>query len=254
MKIIKAMALWLALSLTWSLVQARPLEAIRRSGTLVIATEGQFAPFNYFQGSQLTGFEVDLADAVAHQMGLKVEWKTLSFDALLVGLSQDRWDLVIASHSVTPERAKAVTFTQPHYCSGAMLVSLNPKIRSIADLQGKVVAVQTGSVYLDALKKVPAIGEVKNYPKDTDARSALAAHRVDAWVTDKFVALDAIASHQPPGLQRGDLLFADHIAAAVALGNTGLADAYNQALNQLVKDGRYAALSNRYFKEDVRCK
>jgi hypothetical protein len=106
---------------------ARPLAAIQKAGKIVIATEGQYAPFNFFQGSKLAGFEVDVAEAMAAKMGLKVEWKALSFDALLTGLKQDRWDMVIASHGITEERSKAVTFTEPHYCSGGVIVAKDPR-------------------------------------------------------------------------------------------------------------------------------
>ena len=52
--------------------QARPIEQIRKAGTLVVATEGQFSPFNYFEGAKLSGFEIDIAEALAAKMGLKV--------------------------------------------------------------------------------------------------------------------------------------------------------------------------------------
>ena len=65
------------------LADARSIEDIRKDGKVIIATEGQFAPFNYFQGAKLAGFEIDVAEAVAAKMGLKIEWKALSFDALL---------------------------------------------------------------------------------------------------------------------------------------------------------------------------
>ena len=68
--------------------QARSFDEIKKDGKIIVATEGQFAPFNYFQGSKLTGFEVDVAEALVAKMGLKVEWKALSFDALLAGLRQ----------------------------------------------------------------------------------------------------------------------------------------------------------------------
>ena len=111
-------------------VQARTFDEIKSSGKIIIATEGAYPPFNYFQGSQLTGFEVDLGNAIAKKMGLQVEWKALSFDALLAGLRQDRWDVVIASFGITEERAKAVTFTQPHYCSGGVIVSRDGSIKN----------------------------------------------------------------------------------------------------------------------------
>ena len=233
--------------------QARTLEAIKKSGKLVVATEGQFAPFNYFQGTKLAGFEVEVAELVAKKMGVGIEWKAIGFDSLLVGLKQDRWDLVIASHGVTEERAKAVTFTLPHYCSGGVVVSLDPAIRAAKDLNGRAVSVQTGSSYLEQVNKLTSVKEVKNFPQDTDARSALVARRVDAWVTDKFVAKMAIDAHPSAGMKLGEFVFVERIAAAVAKGNDGLASAYNQALADAMKDGSYAALSRKYFNEDVRC-
>jgi len=232
----------------------RPLDAIKQSGKLVAATEGQFAPFNYFEGSKLTGFEVDLAELLAKKMSLSIEWKTVGFDALLTGLAQDRWDLVIASHGITEERAKAVLFMSPHYCSGGMIVSRDPAVKSAKDLAGKTIAVQTGTTYLENAKKVAGVKDVRNYPSDTDARSALVSGRVDAWVTDRFGAIEAARKNPQLKLHQGELIFTERIAAAAAKGNTALAKAWNEALAASMADGSYAALSKKYFGEDVRCK
>jgi polar amino acid transport system substrate-binding protein len=234
-------------------VSARTLDEIKSSGTIIMATEGAYPPFNYFQGSKLTGFEVELGEAVAKKMGLKVEWKSLSFDALLAGLRQDRWDLVIASFGITEERAKAVTFTAPHYCSGGVIVSRDGSVKTVADLAGKVVAAQTGTTYFENVKKVPGIKEVKNYPQDTDARAALQNGRVDAWVSDRFVAKTALESN-PAGMKMGDFLFVERIASAIKKGNSSLAQAYDKALAEVMADGTYKTLSEKYTKEDVRCK
>lgn len=234
-----------------SAASARPLDAIQQSGKLVAATEGAFTPFNYFHGPKLTGFEVELAEMLAKKMGLRIEWKTVGFDALLTGLAQDRWDLVIASHGITEERARAVTFMAPHYCSGGMIVSRDGNIRTARELAGKTVAVQTGTTYLEHVAKLGTA--VKNFPSDADARSALAAGRVDAWVTDRFTAIESARMNPALKLHLGDLLFTERIAAAAAKGNTGLAQAWNDALAASLADGSYAALSKKYFGEDVRC-
>jgi len=228
--VVTAVALCAALA-----VQARTLDEIKKDGKIIVATEGQFAPFNYFEGTKLTGFEVEVAELVVKKMGLKLEWKTLGFDALLTGLGQNRWDAVIASHGVTDERSKAVTFANPHYCSGGIIV------------------VQTGTSYLEQVKKVSGVKEVKNFPQDTDAQRALISKRVDAWVSDKFVAKEAAAKNAKAGFKLGDMLFIERIAPAMAKGNTGLADAWNKAFTEVLADGSYAAVSKKYFNEDVRC-
>ena len=246
-----ALGLMLASAVT---VQARSLDEVKKDGKINIATEGQFAPFNFFQGSKLSGFEIELAELVAKKMGVTIEWKALGFDALLAGLRQDRWDLVIASHGITEERAKAVTFAEPHYCSGGAIVSLDPAIHRVVDLTGKTVSVQTGTTYLDNVKKLSGVKEVKNFPQDTDARGALLTKRVDAWVTDKFVATIAISSNPNAGMKLGDFVFVERIAAAVAKGNSSLVQGYNKALAEVMTDGSYATLSKKYFNEDVRCR
>jgi polar amino acid transport system substrate-binding protein len=234
-------------------VQARSIQDIRKSGTIVIATEGKFAPFNFVDKGKLGGFEVDVADAVAARMGLKVEWKMMGFDGLLIGLQQDRWDMVIASHGVTEERARAVTFADPHYCTGGVIISKDGAIRTAKDLTGKVVAVQTGTTYYDAARKLP-VKDVKSFPQDNSARAALEAGHVDAWITDKFVGKAALAATPGTTLKQGDFIFTEKIAAAVSKGNTGLAAEIDKALAAILADGEYAAISKKWFNEDIRCR
>ncbi|MBB6098039.1 polar amino acid transport system substrate-binding protein [Deinobacterium chartae] len=246
-----ALLVCLALCATAS---ARPLEAIRSAGTIKIATEGAFPPFNYYEGKKLTGFEVELGNALAKELGLKVEWVTQPFDNLLIGLGQNRFDFVIASHGVTEERAKAVNFTNPHYCTGGVIVSKKGGPKTAAALRGKTVAVQVGTSYLENVRKVAGTKEVKTFPKDTDALQNLLAGRSDAWVSDKFVAIDAIKANTRVGLQQGDMLFQEKIAMAVAKGNTSLQGALNDALKKVQANGTYAKISKKYFDQDIRCK
>ena len=247
----KLLSLLLALAATSA--QARTFDEIKQSGKIVVATEGAYPPFNYFRGPSLTGFEIELAEAMVKKMGLAIEWRALSFDALLAGLRQDRWDMVIASFGITEERSKAVSFTSPHYCSGGIVVAKDPSIKAAKDLAGKVVAVQVGTTYLENVKKLPDIKEVKTFPQDTDARSALQAGRVDAWVTDKFVAKAALAGGAGD-LKMGEFVFVEKIATAVKKGNTSLVAAVDKALAELLEDGTYEALSKKYTGEDIRCR
>jgi len=117
-----------------------------------------------------------------------------------------------------------------------------------------VVAVQTGTTYLDNVKKLAGVKEVKNFPQDTDARGALMTGRVDAWVTDKFVAVNALAANPAGGLKMGDFLFVERIASAVAKGNSSLAAEINKSLAAIQADGSYAAISKKWFNDDIRCK
>lgn len=239
---------------TTSAVQARPWAEIKENGTLIAATGGDLKPFNYFEGKKLTGFEVELTEAIAARMGVKVEWKVITFDALLAGLQRDRWDLAISSHGVTEDRAKVVDFSDNHYCGGATIVAVDPDINKVGDLAGKTVAVQTGTTFLNYLTQNKLAGSVRNFPQDRDARMAMTTRRADAWVTDKFVAMEAIKLVPEANMKMGEQLFVEPMAAAVKKGNTELLNAFNKGLADVMADGTYASISKKYFGDDIRCK
>lgn len=232
---------------------ARDLAEVKASGTIRIATEGATPPFNFFEGEKLTGFDVDLGTAIGHELGVKVEWVTLAFDGLLVGLDQGRYDLVVAGHGITPERQKAVDFSTPYVCSGAAIVAKEGGARTVADLAGKVVGVQVGTTYLTAVRDVPGVKEVKTFPKDTDALQNLIAGRTEVWISDKLTALTAAEKAPDAKLQIGDLLYEERYGMAFKKGNDDLRGAIDKALAGLLAGGAYEQISNHYFKQDIRC-
>lgn len=234
---------------------ARTLEEIRQTGVIVAATEGQYPPFNFFQGPTLGGFEVELATTLFARMGLRVEWKALGFEALLNGLRQDRWDIVVASYAVTAQRARAVTFTHPYYCGEGVIVTRAAPIRLAADLAGKTVSVQTGTTHFDFIKaSMPYVSAVRNFPQDSDARAAVVTGRADAWITNRVIGARALAAHPGDGLRMlPATLFVEQIGAVVAKGNDGLADAWNRQLNTVLADGTYARLAQKWLGTDLRC-
>jgi polar amino acid transport system substrate-binding protein len=107
---------------------------------------------------------------------------------------------------------------------------------------------------MEHVKKLSGVKEVKNFPQDTDARSALLNGRVDAWVSDRFVAKTALDSKNNGGLKMGDFVFVEKVAAAYKKGNGALGMAYDKALAQVMADGTYKAISDKYMKEDIRCR
>lgn len=233
--------------------QARDLATIQKTGVIMAASEGQFKPFNYFEGKKLTGYEIEVMEAVAKKMGLKVEWKALGFDALIAAVKQDRFDLAIASHGITPERQKSVDFADPHYCTGGQIIAKEGGPMKVADLKDKVIGVQLATSYADAARKLPGIKEVKTLKADTDVQQALIAGRVDAWITDRFVGRDSIAANPNAKLKAGDMVFVERVALITKKDNKALLDALNKALAEAKADGTLKAISEKYFKEDINC-
>lgn len=253
MRVIHSLAVAFGLACAVLPAQARDWATIKQSGSIVVASEGAYAPFNYFQGSTLTGYEIDVMNAMAAKLGLKVEWRALGFDALIASIRQDRFDAAIASHGITEERQKSVDFTTPHYCSGGQIVTKEGGPTKGSELANKVIGVQLATTYADAAKKVTGAKEVKTFPKDTDAQQALISGRVDAWVTDRFVAKSAVEKNASAGLKIGELLFVERIATVVRKGNSELRDQLNKALAELKADGTLKKISEKYFKEDITC-
>jgi polar amino acid transport system substrate-binding protein len=232
---------------------ARPLDEIKASGVVKIATEGATPPFNYYEDGTLKGFDVELGNAIAAALGVKAEWVAMPFDSLLVGLDQDRYDFVVAGHGITEERQKAVDFSDPYVCSGAAIVAREGGPASREDLAGKIIGVQVGTTYLAAVEKIEGVGEVKTFPKDTDALQNLIAGRTDVWVSDKLTALDASAKNAEAKLQIGALLYEERYGMAFKKGEDSLRDAVNAAFAAVLADGQYAGISQQYFGQDIRC-
>ena len=235
-------------------VMAREWAEIKSSGTLIAATEGAFAPFNYYEGKKLTGYEVDVAEALAKKMGLKLEWRVVPFDAQLAAVSQDRYDFAIASHGYTEERAKAVDFASPHYCTGGQIAAPKDGPLTAAALKGKTVGVQLATSYFDAAKKIEGVKDVKTYKSDPEAFSALRAKKIDAWISDKFTVMETLKKNPKAGIVTGDQVFVERVSLIMRKNNKEFMDQINATIAALISDGTFATISKKYFDSDITCK
>jgi len=243
------------LSIVFSVpVEARDWNTIKESGTLIAATEGAFAPFNYFEGKKLTGYEVDVAEALAKKLGLKLEWRLVPFDAQLAAVRQDRFDFAIASHGYTKERAEAVDFASPHYCTGGQIASFKDGSLTAASLKGKTAGVQLATSYFDAAKKIEGIKEVKTYKSDPEAFAALRAKKIDAWISDKFTVMETLKKNPNAGVVSGEQVFVERVSLITRKNNKEFLDKTNQAIAELIKDGTFASISQKYFNTDITCR
>ena len=235
-------------------VEARDWNVIKDSGTIIAATEGAFAPFNYYEGTKLTGYEVDVAEALAKHMGLKLEWKVVPFDAEIPAVKQDRFDFAIASHGYTEERAKSVDFASPHYCTGGMIASQKDGSLTVDALKGKTVGVQLATSYYTAAKKIQGVKLVKTYKADPEVFSALKAKKIDAWISDKFTIMETLSKNPDAGIVTGEQVFVERVSLIMRKNNKEFMDKINLALADLTKDGTLKAISEKYFKSDITCK
>lgn len=223
-------------------------------GTLVVAMSGEFQPFSYFDGDQLTGFDYDIGQAVAEEMGLEVQGETATFASLIGGLQANRYDVLIASMTPTEERAEAVDFTQGYYSSGAQVfVPAGSDCTDPADLDNPTIGVATGTTYATYLEEEGAdlAGEIRSFDSDVVALRDLGTGRLDAVMTDRLVGLYQIEEAGLDVVECGEPLYSESPAFAVKKGNTGLVEDLNAALEAIVENGTYAEISEKYFGQDI---
>ncbi|HRQ55912.1 MAG TPA: ABC transporter substrate-binding protein [Azoarcus taiwanensis] len=218
-----------------------------------IATEGAYAPFNFVDASgQLQGFDVDIAKALCEKMQADCDIVAQDWDGIIPGLQARRYDAIIASMSITPERQRVVAFTNPYYSN--VLAFIGPKgveFGTDADsLKGKTLGAQRATIagqYLeDTLGRSVT---VKLYDTQDNAYLDLAAGRLDGMVSDKFPAYDWLQSDAGQGFEfKGeDIDIDDKIAIAVRRQDNALRERLNKALAEILEDGTYAEINARYF-------
>ena len=124
-----------------------------------VATEPTFPPFEFVntQTGEVSGFELDLVRAVGKELGAKIEFQVLSFDAIIPAMLSGTVEMGAAGFSITEERKKRVLYSDTFYTSGLSLVTTKAKagaVKSMKDLEGKTIGVQIGTTSHNAAKKV----------------------------------------------------------------------------------------------------
>lgn len=230
------------------------LSSVLESGTLTIGTEGTYRPFSYHaDGSgELTGYDVDVARAVADQMGVEAKFEETQWDAIFAGLEAGRFDTIANQVSITPEREDAYAFSTPYtYSTGVIVVPTdNNTIASFDDLAGKTTAQSlTSNWYTMATESGATVQSVEGWAQ---AVALVEQGRVDATVNDKLTYLDYKKQTGAAGLKvAAETEERSESAFAFAPEGTALAEAVSDALATLSEDGTLATISDTYFGADV---
>ncbi len=213
---------------------------------LVMGTNATFKPFEYKDGGQVVGFDVELAQAIAKDMGKELKIEDMSFDGLLPALESGQIDMAVAGMSVTSEREKNALFSDPYYqASQRIIVPKNSKIANKYQLEHKKIAVQLGTTGDQAASKIKG-AQVVQFPAAPNALQELAAGKVDAAVIDDAPAKQYVSGF--PSLKIINTpLSSESYAIAFKKGNAELAEHANKTIANMKADGRYQALLQKYF-------
>lgn len=221
-------------------------------GEMVVAMSGEFRPFSHFEDNELTGFDYDIAVAIAEEMGLELKTQTGAFDTLIQGVQSNRYDVLIASMTPTEERDQAVDFTDSYYTSGAtMFVRNDSDCEDPTEMDDPTVGVASGTTYESFLEEQDWVGEIRTFSSDVTALEDVDAGRLDGAMTDRLVGLYQIDQAGRDLRDCGDPLYTEEPAFAVKEGNAALVDQLNEALAAVKDDGTYAEISEKWFGQDI---
>ncbi|RMQ42286.1 Cystine-binding periplasmic protein [Pseudomonas cichorii] len=250
-----ALTLVLGTGIAGQAMAGEQLQKIKDSGTLNVGLEGTYPPFSFVdENGKLTGFEVELSEALARELGVKAKVQPSKWDGILAALESKRLDVVINQVTISDERKKKYDFSQPYTISGLQALTQKKNedtIKTPQDLAGKKVGVGLGTNYEQWIKANVPTAIVKTYDDDPTKFQDLRVGRIDAILVDRLAALEIAAKTKNAFGVAGAPFSRQESGIALRKGEPELLDAINKALDKLRADGTLAKLSQKYFNADV---
>jgi putative amino-acid transport system substrate-binding protein len=223
---------------------------------LHIGSTGQSYPGAFLQDGKLVGYDVEVAETVAHDLGYQVAWTTADFSGLMGQLEAGKLDTIANNFVQTEKRKTVYQFSDSYllYASQIVTSTNNNAINSLDDLKGKVVAGVLGSNHIDNLKK--AFGDsitIRTYENRDGAMNDTLNGRVQGYVNSKPILVAEINKHHLPLKLVGTPISQELVSFPFAKNPQGdqLKQQFSADLQKMRADGRLKALSEKYFGEDL---
>ena len=229
------------------------LSQIQESGVLKVGIEGTYPPYTYHdEDGELTGFDVEVAKAIADKLGVEADFTESAWDSLLAGIDSGRLDTVINAVSITDERSEKYDFAGPYfYITQQIVVSKdNDDIVDMDSLNGKKMANTATTAYLDILEDAGA--SLVQINTADEAVSLISSGRADFTTFNSVVFNEYLQQHPDANLKVAFVIpnVVDEYGVPVKKGETVLYDAIQSALDELKEDGTLSQLSMDYFDTD----
>ncbi len=227
---------------------AAELETVQK-GKLVMVTNAEFPPYEFHDANAIVGIDVEIAGAIAEQLGLELEIEDIAFDSIIPEIVSGKADIGAAGMTVTEDRKQNVDFSDSYaHATQVVIVKEDSAIAGVADLEGKLIGVQqgtTGDIYVSGDYGDDA---VERYAKGMEAVQALSQGKIDAVVIDGEPAKQYIK--EVSGLKIIDESYTDEdYAIAIKKGNTAMVEAVNKALADLKSQGKLDEIVAKYIHE-----
>lgn len=234
---------------------ARPLSEVKSSGTLKVGFEPGFLPFELrLPDGSWVGFDVDMMQAFAKDLGVQVEFLDTKWDGIIPSLMAGKFDLIVSGMTITPERAQVVLFSEPYYKAGLKLLlkpDLASSIKTLSDFDKKTfrLAVKqgtTGDIF--ASKEFKHVQIIK-LESESDAANSVILGKADGFLYDKpFVDLFTVL-HKDKVLALPETLSNEVFGVAARPKDRDLIEAFNKFLAKWKATGGYDATIKRHFEE-----
>ena len=231
--------------------KGKTLAEVKAAGELVVATSPDFEPFEFLDGENVIGIEVEILEKICEKLGVTLTLKQMDFDSVLPGVQACKFDCGMSGITVTESRQKNMLFTDP-YCLAAqsIVVTAGSAIASKADLAGKKVSAQTGTTAEEFCMENGYT--VSAFQTNPDAELALVNGSVDAWVIDDLTAAAMVKEYNEGKADDEKLVIlseamtTEPYAFAFAFGSEDLVEEINTILKTMLDDGTVAALFSKY--------
>ncbi len=218
---------------------------------IIVGTDTNYVPFEFLdqKTGEYVGFDVDLIDAIATEVGFEYELKPMDFAGIIPALQTGNLDIAIAGVTINPTRQKTIDFSDPYYDAGtAILVREDEEdIQTTEDLAGKVVATKQGTSSYDYLVEMGNVGEIIPFPNIDQAYMELHKGSADAVVFDLPSLLYYVKTNQQGGVKVLDDLLEGQTFGIALPKNSPLTNEVNMALAKIKEDGTYDGIFNKWF-------
>ncbi|MGH4052976.1 MAG: ABC transporter substrate-binding protein [Clostridium sp.] len=230
------------------------LEAVQKAGKLTIGLDDSYPPMEFRdEKNELVGFDIDLGNEVAKKLGVKAEYISTDFNGIVLALTASKFNIILSAMSITDERKKVIDFSDSYVMGGqvAAIKKGNVKVKSLDDLQGKIVSCQLGSTGDKAATAMKGLKEVKRYDKITEAFQELSIGRVDAVIMDAQVGGYYVAKKPGEYEVLTEKISEEPIGIGFKKDDKELNEAVQKAVDELKADGTLSKMSLEWFGFDA---
>ncbi len=249
-KMVKVLSVVLALVLIVGCFAACGGKEEEKENVLVMATNAEFPPYEYYDGDTVVGIDAEIAGLIAAKLGMELKIEDVAFDSIIPGVQEGKYDMGMAGMTVTEDRLKDVNFSDS-YATGVQVVIVKEggSIASLDDIAGKKIGVQTsttGDIYAS-----DEFGEenVTKYDNGAVAVEALKNGKVDCVIIDNEPAKAYVAANEGLKILETEYAVEDY-AICFAKENTELQEKVNNALKELIADGSVQKVIDKYISAE----